>query len=225
MKRNLIYYIYLKDCPALWLNLDLMDKYIHLFDGQIIIKMAGVVDNINIIGQKYPWILNAELVPNYPTHEAPHFKQALTELDLTEPSMTFYAHAKGVSRPWNKALERWIRLMYKGNLDHVPDLGNKLFSGCFGKLRRGSDQVPVPWHYSGTFYWMSTVRVVNRYYFYEKFGIPQDVDNRWFTENFPGLIATQKEVLFNIHASDEKGYNLYSDKFWLKHPELCKLVN
>ena len=222
MKRNLIYYIYLKDCPALWLNLELMDKYIHLFDGQIIIKMAGVVDNINIIGQKYPWILNAELVPNYPTHEAPHFKQALSELDLTEPRMTFYAHAKGVSRPWNKALERWIRLMYMGNLERVPNLWDNLFFGCFGKLRRGSDQVPVPWHYSGTFYWMNTVPVLSRFY---KMAIPPEIDNRWFTENFPGWIAGEDEVMFNIHASDEKGYNLYSEKFWSKHPELCKLVN
>jgi hypothetical protein len=197
-----------------------MDKYIHLFDGQIIIKLAGVVDNIDIIGQKYPWILNAELVPNYPTHEAPHFKQALGELDYYEPSMTFYAHAKGVSRVWNKPLENWIKLMYKGNLDRIPDLGKSLFSGCFGKLRKGSKNVPVPWHYSGSFYWFNTIPVLSRFY---RMAPPPEIDNRWFTENFPGWIARQDEVLFNIHASGEQSYNLYSDKFWLKHPELVKL--
>jgi hypothetical protein len=219
MKRNLIYYIYLKDCPALWLNLELMDKYIHLFDGQKIIKVAGIIDNIGLIGQKYPWILEATHVPNYPTHEAPHFKESLLQLDLSEPSQTFYCHAKGISRVWNKPLEWWIKCMYRENLEDVPVLGDKLFSGIFGKLRRGSDNVPVPWHYSGTFYWFNTIPVVERY---NSGIVPSEIDNRWFTENFPGWIANLQEVFFRFHASDEKGYNCYSEKFWNRHPHLRK---
>lgn len=230
MKRNLIYYIHLIDTPALWLNLELMNWYINspVFNGQRIIKISGVIDNANRMFDKYPWLLEAESVPNHKDlHEAPHFKDSLERLETSGPSMTFYGHAKGVSRVWNKPLENWIRLMYKGNLDQIPDLGNKLFSGCFGKLRRGSDNVPVPWHYSGTFYWFNTVPVLDRYFSGSRMNpsIPPEIDNRWFTENFPGWIASQSEAEFKLYSSREKSYNLYTDKFWLKHSELCKLVN
>lgn len=217
MKRNLIYFIYWDNNNGMLdYNLSFMDKYIHLFDGQVIIKIAGDHDiSLNTL-RNYPWLKKAKFVLNDPIlHEAPHFKESLKELNTDQDSITFYAHAKGVSRKVNNPLLNWVRLMYEGNLSEVPDLSDKLFSGCFGKLRKGSKQVPVPWHYSGSFYWFNTRKVLDR------IGkVPKEIDNRWFTESFPGWIAKQNEVGFKIHASAEMKYNLYSEDFWVRNKHL-----
>lgn len=215
--KNLIYFIWWNpDSIMLEYNLRFLKKYINVFDGQRIIKIAydkysppkSVVRD-----------LGAEIVSNDPVlNEAPHFKESLSRLNNN--GITFYAHAKGVSRQVNKPLMLWVKIMYDYNLKTLPDLSQKLFSGCFGKLRPGSEQVPVDWHYSGSFYWFRNDEVLRRY---NSQNIPKNIDNRWFTENFPGWIAKQEEVEFKVYASDEKGFNLYSEKFWMKNPKLLRL--
>jgi hypothetical protein len=95
LKKNLIYFIYW-DPKSLMLdfNIRFLRKYIGLFNGQKIIKIAvdGVKPPKYLIKE-----LNAEIVPNDPIlNEAPHFKESLSR--LTNEGITFYAHAKGISR-------------------------------------------------------------------------------------------------------------------------------
>lgn len=222
VKKNLIYFIYWEPSNGmLYFNLYLMNKYFNLFDGLRIVKVAGVTSIPEDALKSFPFLKEAEFVKNDPVyHERPHFISSLTRLPFDD-SITFYAHAKGISRPVNNPLKWWVELMYKGNLEKIPDLSKKLFSGCFGKLRVGSVQVPVPWHYTGSFYWFKTKEVMDRYCSKE---ITEDIDNRWFTENFPGWLARQDEVLFNIYASDEKRFNCYREDFWAANMHLLKLL-
>ena len=190
-------------------NLDLVERYIGLFDGLRIIKIAD--------GKKHQlpeFLKDAEIVDNDPVNgEAPHFKRSIKQITFGH---TFYAHAKGISRPVNKPLKWWIEQLYKGNLDSKPNLKDHMVSGCFGKLRPGSIQVPVPWHYSGSFFWFRQ-EIVERYRLMK---VPANIDNRWFTENFCGWLVKQKEAEFRLHASADHIYNLYSEKFWAKHTHL-----
>lgn len=192
-------------------NLRRMDQYLHLFDGQIIVKVAGVARKD--LPDCYEILRNAELVYNLPTHEAEHFKESLSRL-RRDGSVTFYAHAKGVSREPTDELKMWVDLMYRGNLQSPPNLKNKLFSGCFAKLRKGSVNVPVPWHYSGTFYWFRNDEVLRRY---ANSKIPGSIDNRWFTENFPGWIARKEEAELRLYSTADQRCNFYSPKFWSRN--------
>ena len=208
--KNLIYFIWWnKRNGMLKYNLDLLEQYLHMFDGQRIIKVASA------LRKDLPAFLKeAELVKNDPVlGEAPHFKESLTHI---KGGYTFYGHAKGVSRDANRPLKWWVKQLYKGNLDTPPNLTDYRVSGCFGKLRPGSEQVPVPWHYSGSFYWF-TEEILNRY---SQRGIPDNIDNRWFTENFPGWLALEEEAEFRLHSSKSLKYNCYSKEFWRHNQHL-----
>ncbi len=228
-KKNLIYFIYWQPSSEMLLfNLALMDEYIQQFDGVRIIKVAGV-DSLNpVVIKRFGWLRDAKFVKNdLEFNERPHFVNSLNEMysQADKDSITFYAHAKGISRVVSNPLKWWVQLMYKGNLGSEPNLIDFIFSGCFGKLRRGSDQVPVPWHYSGSFYWFRTREVIWNYLQRDSQGqIPSEVWNRWFTENFPALFANQDQVEFKIHASDEMRYNCYREDFWIKNKHLLKLI-
>jgi len=216
MKKNLIYFIYWRpENGMLHFNLQLLKKYINQFDGKRIIKVAIDDPGLNYHAVIPSW-LNARIVKNDPEYnEARHFRDSLTEIG-TE-GVTFYAHAKGVTRTVNDPLKWWVELMYKGNLETEPDLTNYIFSGCFGKLRKGSKNVPVPWHYSGTFYWFQNEQVLSRYVTSR---IPSEINNRWFSENFPGWIAKQSEAEFRIYSSGASKYNCYSHCFWEQNSHL-----
>lgn len=221
VKKNLIYFIYWKpENGMLHFNLGLLKRYIDMFDGIRIIKIA--VDEPDLDWSRVvPEWLNAKIVTNDPQYnEAQHFRDSLEEIGTD--GVTFYAHAKGVSRAVNGQLKWWVELMYKGNLEAEPNLsGNHLFSGCFGKLRPGSVQVPVPWHYTGTFYWFRNAPVIWRY---NDMDIPDNINNRWFTENFPGWIARQEEAEFKLYSSAKHKYNCYRQDFWDENKHLLDLL-
>jgi hypothetical protein len=221
MKRNLIYFIYWSpENGMLEYNLNLIERYLTMFDGKIIVILAGTDKEKPKRFSNYSLWDNTMFVfvNNDPEcGEKNHFKLALKLLPKDD-SITFYAHAKGVSRVVNRPLKWWVKLLYKGNLDTMPDLDHHIFSGCFGKLRGASPQCPLDFHYSGSFFWFKTKVVLKRYE--KKLIIPKDIDTRWFTENFPAFIAKQEECEFRLWSGDEKGMNFYSDKWWSKHPEI-----
>jgi hypothetical protein len=217
VRKNLIYFIYWSpENGMLEYNLKLLERYLHLFDGERIFIIAGANDDVlnGFLGHATKIIS----VSNDPVNgEKDYFKYALTLLPKDD-SITFYAHAKGVSRVVNRPLKWWVKLLYKGNLDTMPDMDHHIFSGCFGKLRGASPQCPLDFHYSGSFFWFKTKEVLERYE--KKRIIPKEIDTRWFTENFPAFIAKQEECEFRLWSGDEKGMNFYSDKWWSKHPEI-----
>lgn len=207
---NLIYFIWWnKDNGMLDFNLRLLEQYIGMFDGKRIIKIADVKPY-----QIPDFLKEAEIVHNDPINgESQHFKDSLSQIDQ---GYTFYAHAKGVSRVVNKPLRWWVTQSYHGNLKTRPDLDGYLTSGCFGKLRAGSSRVPVPWHYSGSFFWFRK-EVVDRYLSKR---VPEMIDTRWFTECFCGWLVDKEDAQFRLHSSDEHKYNCYSEDFWSKYSHL-----
>jgi hypothetical protein len=229
MKKNLIYFIWWNtDNGMLEYNLNLIEKYLHIFDGQILIINVDYNEyDLNHLGIFYNYqnILNNHNIhyldgKNDPINgEKDYFKYALSLLPKDD-SITFYAHAKGVSRVVNDPLKWWVKLLYEGNLETLPDLETNLFSGCFGKLRP-SRQCPLGWHYSGSFFWFKTKEVLQRY---ETTEIPKEIDNRWFTENFPSLIAKQEECEFRLWSGNERKMNFYAHDWWNRHPEIKRLA-
>jgi len=220
MKRNLIYFIYWSpENGMLDYNLNLIERYLHLFDGKVIVILAGEFPH-NI--PKRPLLKNYISVPNDSVNgEKDYFKQALGLLDKDD-SITFYAHAKGVSRKRDKPLEWWVKMLYKGNLDTMPDMEKHIFSGCFGKIRTASRQCPLDFHYSGSFFWFRTKDVLKRYE--KKKIIPKNIDTRWFTENFPAFIAKQNECEFRLWSGSDRKMNFYSREWWDSHPEIKRLA-
>ena len=225
MKKNLIYFIYWSPKNGmLEYNLSLLERYLHLFDGQILLISAGydLFEHEEIAIEYFGDDLYEKMVivPNDPINgEKEYFKKALNLLPKDD-SITFYAHAKGVSRVVNDPLRWWVKLLYEGNLETLPNMETNLFSGCFGKLRP-SRQCPLGWHYSGSFFWFKTRQVLERY---EKTKIPKEIDNRWFTENFPALIAKQDEAEFRLWSGNERKMNFYAYDWWNRHPEIKRLA-
>lgn len=206
--KNIIYFIYYggKITHYHRLNLKLLAKYWSVFNGKKVIKVA--IDGrafLEPLKSLLPKDCQIELVENNRTFgEAAHF---LDSLNRIKDGITFYAHCKGVSRPIWRGLDLWIEHSYKGNLETIPDLSNKLFSGVCGKLLPCPPYVPQDFHYSGSFYWFNTEKVKARLGKYEM--------NRYLTERFPGMIANKSECLFNYPYSD-KNLNFYDEKTWAR---------
>jgi len=203
---NLIYFIYFNGKLNHYheLNLHYLRKYWGLFSGQRVVKISveGGYD-ISPILELLPENCQFELVKNDPNlGESEHF---LKSLHNVSDGMTFYAHCKGVSRPKMEGLDIWVKNLYSVNLDHVPDLRHKLFSGICGKLLPCPPYVPESFHYSGSFYWFNTAKVKERLKAIEC--------NKYLTERFPAIIAKQDECLFGIMSSD-KNLNFYQIGTW-----------
>lgn len=207
MKRNLIYFIYFNGTLNHYhiKNLEYLKQYLSVFNGQVVIKIAIDYDfSVDPIIQRLPYKIPYEVVPNDPINgEAKHFLDSLKRIN---GGMTFYGHCKGVTRPRMEGLDIWIEHLYKANLERIPDLGQKIFSGTCGKLLPCPPYVPEAFHYSGSFYWFNTDIVKSR--------IKDLPVNKYLTERFPALIARQDECNF-IAPSMAKNLNYYLEKTWL----------
>lgn len=204
--KNLIYFIYYggKINHYHRLNLSLLNKYWSLFDGKKVVKVA--IDGkvfLEPLKSLLPSDCKIELVENNRIMgESVHFIDSIKRVN---DGITFYAHCKGVSRPVWRGLDQWIEHSYKGNLETIPDLSNKLFSGVCGKLLPCPPYVPQDFHYSGSFYWFNTEKVKARLKNYEM--------DRYLTERFPAIIANKSECLF-AYPYSEKNLNFYDEKTW-----------
>lgn len=73
--------------------------------------------------------------------------------------VVFYAHAKGVTRPFNPGVtvHPWARILYASLLDYWPIVDDLLRShplaGSFKKIGYGFQGSKSSWHYSGAFFW------------------------------------------------------------------------
>jgi len=206
VRKNLIYFIYYggKITHYHRLNLSYLNKYWHLFDGDKIVKIA--------IDQGYtarplmallPIDCKVEIVENNRVYgESVHF---IDSIKRVSDGITFYAHCKGVSRPIWRGLDTWIEKSYTNNLESIPDLSKKLFSGTCGKLLPCPPYVPQDFHYSGSFYWFNTNKVKARIKEYEM--------DRYLTERFPSMVASKSECNF-VYPFFERNLNYYDEKTW-----------
>jgi hypothetical protein len=205
--KNLIYFIYYGGNITHYhrLNLMLLNKYWSVFNGKKVVKVA--IDgktSLQPLKSLLPRYCEIDIVDNNRIlGESVHFMDSLSKL---KDGITFYAHCKGVSRPVWSGLDIWIEQLYKGNLETIPDLSKKLFSGVCGKLLPCPPYVPQDFHYSGSFYWFNTEKVKARIGKYEM--------NRYLTERFPAIIANKSECHF-AYPYSEKNINFYQERTWI----------
>ena len=98
MKKNLIFHFYFQNSELnqyVNYNLNLFNRFIHVFDGQKIVKI--VVDDVNRDNSHLISLFpncTTEVVQNNPSsQESEHFIQSIKEIN-DRNSITFYAHNK-----------------------------------------------------------------------------------------------------------------------------------
>ena len=192
IKRNLIYHVYpLKNSIWQW-NVEKLTKYLHVFNGQMIISIATdeKTDNpdkvMEILGGKCQY----NIVSNIPhLGEANTFISAMSCVRSTNPyESTFYAHTKGVKYRENKPMERcaksWANAMYELNLG-VPRAIDRILqsyeaAGCFKLTGNG-----VPgnekhnWYFAGTFFWLKHSAIFTKAWH-------EIAMHYWGVEHYPG---------------------------------------
>jgi hypothetical protein len=206
-RKNLIYHIYFDGTVNQWhrFNLTQLETFAHVFDGQIIVKLAvnDLEQDITEISPLIPFPF--EMVQNNSLNEASHF---LDSLERISGGITFYAHCKGVTRGYMWGMEQWIRMLYRWNLSKYPVLNGKIFSGVCAKLLPCPPYVPEPFHYSGSFYWMDTDKAKERWR-------ERKIDyNSYLTERFPAICSEMSECQFNEVAT-RHNVNFYADQTWI----------
>lgn len=219
MKKNLIYFIYFNGEKNKYLeaNLRLISRYLPIFNGQRIIKVAvdDLSQDLSIIKNLLPENTTFQVVKNDPENgESPHFIDSISQLSTDEDSITFYGHSKGVSREDAFSIKHWVSSLYFFNLEEHSRLKSinflsrpgAMFSGIFQKICK-TDTVKSDWHYSGTFFWFNTKNVVNKLD-WDK--IPMD---RFMVEGFPGFMSGLRNSQALVY-SDKRNYQLLSHGFW-----------
>lgn len=219
MKRNLIYYCYLENGEInefTKLNLELLNRYCNSFNGQKIIKIA-----LDDLTKDYSNLMNMfqgfdieVLQNNKENRESEYFIESIKEIKDTN-SITFFAHNKGGSnRPEKDVIKMWLFSMYFFNLEpsyllKIQDELNedKTFSGIMRITTPCPPWVESDWHYSGTFFWFHTAKLLN---------IPNWDDmkkDRFAVESYPGKMVKESESHVTI-CSANYNFNTYSPVIW-----------
>lgn len=219
MKRNLIYYCYLENGEInefTKLNLELLNRYCNSFNGQKIIKIA-----LDDLTKDYSNLMNMfqgfdieVLQNNKENRESEYFIESIKEIKDTN-SITFFAHNKGGSnRPEKDVIKMWLFSMYFFNLEpsyllKIQDELNedKTFSGIMRITTPCPPWVESDWHYSGTFFWFHTAKLLN---------IPNWDDmkkDRFAVESYPGKMVKESESHVTI-CSANYNFNTYSPVMW-----------
>lgn len=191
MKRNLSYYVHpIKNSTWRW-NLDQILSRWDVFTGQKVVSVScdeatepfgAVLDVLSKFDCDVILSRNrADL------RESKTFVPALGLLRFSDPeSITFYAHAKGVTRKGGEAdcVSSWADGMYRVCLSR-PDLIDRVMAkydaaGCF--LHEIPGHAGSDWHFSGTFFWLrNSAAFAGRWW---------EIYPSWFgTEGYPGRIV------------------------------------
>lgn len=236
MFKNLLFFCYYGSTthlPNMEVNLNCLKKYHTLFNGVKIIYVA--VDREKIrdrdfradISHQFDFLKdeNTRIVfcVNDPENrESRYFNDMLKELHTFAPqenlynSHTFFCHSKGISltvTPDADPLKNWAVAMYYFNLDErfrgevEEALETKYtFAGTF-KQNFHMKPVDSEWHYSGTFYWFNTRKLLGTY---------SERMDRFSTEAWPGLTVESKLGYAINSMNCHKYVNLYYKNIWQK---------
>jgi hypothetical protein len=219
MKRNLIYYCYFENGEInefTQLNLKLLNRYCNLFNGQKIIKIALddlTKDYSNLVDMFQGFDVEV-LQNNKENRESEYFIESIKEIKDTN-SITFFAHNKGGSnRPESDVIKLWLFSMYFFNLEPTylltiqDQLSNdKIFSGIMQITTPCPPWVPSDWHYSGTFFWFNTEKLLS----IENWDVMEK--NRFAVESYPGNKVKQDKSHVTI-CSANFNFNTYSPVMW-----------
>jgi hypothetical protein len=196
--RHLLYYVYPVRGNGTWQrNLDQLAARLPLFNGRRLIAVgteephpkhrldppAAVRDRLAGLGCGFVEVQNDQRL-----REVAALGPLWGSLaDYARPDhCTFFAHAKGVTRPVNAgvSVHPWTDLLYRANLDFWPVVADSLARHpCTGALKKVGEvfrRSLSQWHYSGAFYWMRNADILGRNW--------RHVDRTWWgIETWPSL--------------------------------------
>lgn len=210
MKKNLIYHFYAPDEDVYGYvnyNIKLLNKYLNVFDGQKLIKIA--VDNIyKDYSQLISFFPNCEVQivkNNQQSQESEHFIDFIKEIKERN-SITFYGHNKSCDSAWDaiySSVQKWILSLYYFNLNEqfLPEieknlLEDKVFSGIMRIETPCPPSVKSDWHYSGTFFWFNTDKLMSLTNWDELEKV------RFAVEEYPGKMVTLEKSHVTICHAD-----------------------
>lgn len=231
MIRNLLY----NCCPLTsneeWrLNIERLNHYADVFNGRRIVLLKTGEGLLTPAEAKQAFSFDAEFIEvrNNPViGEVEGFIDALGLLESLNPDeATFYAHTKGT---WRIAAEPdkttsvrlWRNKMYDKCLGDVAEVEAVLrqyaCAGCF-KIDRGifteSSALDVPFHFSGTFFWLNHARLFSKPNWREVHATRHGV------EAYPGQHFTAAESFCFTDTPNLKGGQLYSP--WTKYSYMAE---
>ena len=223
MIKNLVYYCYFENSEINEFanyNITLINKYLPLFNGQRIIKIAVddlSRDNSHLINL-FP-NCEIELVQNNTeTRESEYFIQSLKEIK-NKNSLTFFAHNKGSKNgvAGNNVVKVWLLSMYFFNLEEHY-LSNIEYNLTNDKTFSGIMQITVPcppwvttnWHYSGTFFWFNTEKL------FSIAGWDSFEKGRFSVEGYPGKMVDVSNSHVTL-CSENYNWNSYQPMIWNKY--------
>jgi hypothetical protein len=223
MIKNLVYYCYFENSEInefVKYNLTLLNRYLSIFDGQKIIKIA--VDDLSKDNDKLISLFpncDVEVVQNNSeTRESEYFIESLKEIK-NENSITFFAHNKGSKSggDGNNVVKVWLLSMYFFNLEETY-LSNIEYNLTNDKTFSGIMQITVPcppwvttdWHYSGTFFWFNTQKLFNIE------GWDKFKKGRFSVEGYPGQMVDVSQSHVTL-CSENYNWNSYQPMIWNKY--------
>lgn len=171
--RNLIYFIYPVKGPEWRRNVELILRRRHLFNGKRIVAIAtdANTDHVETVHDALQ-DLRCDFL-HFQNHigEVVAFESLLNAVESLGPNdITYYAHAKGVTKQGNPGLEgavqKWTNAMHESLLDGIDEVEQVIqehaFVGCFRALGKPFGRQYkrfYGWHFPGTFYWFRNADV------------------------------------------------------------------
>jgi hypothetical protein len=226
MKRNLLFFCYFPNNETnfyIEFNIKMLEHYKDVFTGEKHICIA--LDDISVDLDKYSSYFNflnptsiTFILNQYAKNEVLSFIELSNKLKY-DNSITFYAHSKNASKYLelnNTALHNWLFSMYYFNLENSylesTDIAlntDKIFSGSFRKNISCPPEIKISWHYSGTFFWFNTKKIME----IENWNSDFDLLDRYGIEGWPGKIVDINKSNVSFYESPTN-YNLLLPNFW-----------
>lgn len=229
--RHLLYHIYPVRSNGVWRrNVELLKVHLPLFNGTR--TVAVVTDARTDTPDAVRAAFGSEAVELLSFPNDPALREVATFLPLferaaafTDPThATFYAQAKGVTRPHEGQIRRWVEALYDLNLARWEAVANVLrnhpVAGAFLKVGQGwpSHESKSQWHYSGSFYWIRNAELFSK----ESW---TNIEKFWSgIEPYPSLHFSLGEAGCIFHRARVRDMNLYDANYWGRtvEPELEK---
>lgn len=167
MIAHLIYHVAPIDHPLLRVNLDWLARYWINFNGKRVIHVGRQEGWLDFDAFKTLWkeaglpvdgvsFVQTDNDPEW-GETRPFIEELLPRVESTQSGeITFYAHAKGVSRPLTEPIRKWVDFLYVKNLGNLRRVQSALsrhpVAGVL-KISHPMGPLKAPWHYSGSFFW------------------------------------------------------------------------
>lgn len=205
-----------------------LNAYRPLFTGRAVVAVAtgDGFDPPAAVRRELPWATVLE-VPNDPElREVATWRPLWDALlpDVGPADAVLYCHGKGVTRAAPRdQVHEWAALAWTLCLDHWPVVARLLaqhpLAGPFKKVGYGFGHGGGCWHYTGTFFWTSAVRLRER--------LSVEPPRTWWgVEAWPGLAHPASDAGCIFHSGYFPKMDLYKPGYWAEfiRPEFDKWI-